>query len=179
MELTEKNVWFSADLHLLHPKIVNICDRPTTVKEHDEWLIHRINSVVDKKDKFYILGDVSMGNRKKTERLLHKINGDKILIKGNHDKNIHNSTLFSEIKDIKDFNFNSDKYPNIHIVLCHYPIASWNRKIHGSIHLYGHTHGNFANSGLSFDVGVDANNWYPLSLEQVLDKITKISLKVM
>ena len=153
-----------------------ICERPTTVEEHDEWIIDRINNVVSKKDQLYILGDVSMGDRVRTEKLLDKIHGNKSLILGNHDNNIAHSTRFGEITQLKDFNFNSESYPNIHIVLCHYPIASWNRKVHGASMLYGHCHGRFQNNGLSFDVGVDANDYLPLSLEQVCDKLTKISL---
>ena len=173
-----ENIWFTADLHLLHPKIVKICNRPVSEKHHDTWLIERINSKVAKKDRLYILGDVSMGNRVKTEKLLHKIKGEKFLILGNHDKNIKNSTIFKAIWTRKNFNFNSPEYPNIHIVLDHFPIASWERKVHGSMHLHGHTHGRFNNTvnGLSFDVGVDNSNYYPLNLVEVLDKMTEISL---
>ena len=164
--------------HFLHEKITNICNRPTTIKDHDEWLISRINSRVGKHDDLYLLGDISMANKVETEKLLHKINGRKHLILGNHDSNIKNSTLFESISQIKNFNFNSKSYPNIHIVLCHYPIASWERKVHGSWHLHGHTHNRFENKGLSFDVGVDANNYYPINLEEVADKMTKISLNL-
>jgi calcineurin-like phosphoesterase family protein len=173
-----KKIWFTADLHFLHPKIVQICDRPTTIEEHDEWLLARINSKVNKHDTLYIIGDVSMASKEKTEKILHKVNGNKILILGNHDNNIDKSTLFGEIKQIKNFTFSSPSYPNIHIVLCHYPIASWERKVHGSWHLYGHTHNRFQNSGLSFDVGVDAQDYYPISLEEVMDKMTKLSLNL-
>ncbi len=164
------------DLHFLHEKIVGIFSRPTTIKEHDQWLIDRINSKVCKNDDFYILGDVSMANKIDTEKLLSKINGRKHLILGNHDDNIKNSTAFKSISQIKDFNFNSENYSNIHLVMCHFPIASWNRKVHGSCHIHGHTHNRFENKGLSFDVGVDAQNYYPISLEEVLDKMTKKSL---
>jgi calcineurin-like phosphoesterase family protein len=174
-----QHIWFTSDLHLLHPKIIDICDRPTTIEEHDKWLIDRINEKVGKKDTLYILGDVSMGNKIDTEKLLDKIHGKKVLILGNHDNNIKTSTRFTEITQIKDFNFNSPSYPNIHIVLCHYPLMSWNRKVFGSMSLYGHVHGRQENQGLSFDIGVDANNWYPLNLEEVFDKMTKISLSFM
>lgn len=170
------NIWFTSDPHFLHPKIVDICGRPISKEDHDEWLISRLNSKVKKTDTIYFLGDISMASKEKTEKILHRLHGNKILIPGNHDDNIKTSTLFSEIKMIKDFTFNSESYPNIHIVLCHYPIASWNRKVHGSWHLHGHTHARFQNSGLSFDVGVDAQNYYPISLEEVMDQITKKSL---
>lgn len=173
-----KKIWMLSDIHWGHPKIIDICSRPISIEEHDEWLLDRINSKIGKKDEVYILGDVSMINKIDTEKLLDRMNGIKTLILGNHDNNIKNSTRFKEITQIKDFTFNSPSYPNIHIVMCHYPIASWNRKVHGAFHLYGHTHGRFQNTGLSFDIGVDANNYYPLNLEEVFDKLTKISLNL-
>jgi len=174
-----KKIHFSADLHFLHKKIVDICNRPTTVEEHDQWIIDRINSKVEKEHSLYILGDVSMGSKIETEKLLNKIKCKNIfLISGNHDHNLRACTRFTTIEQIKDFTFNSESYPNLHIVLCHYPIASWNRKVFGAGHLYGHVHGRFQNTGLSFDIGVDANDYYPLSLEEVMDKFTKISLNL-
>lgn len=174
-----RHIWFTADLHFSHPKIIDIYNRPTTVEEHDKWLLNRLNSKVGKNDILYILGDVSMVSREQTDKILDKINGNKILILGNHDNNIKNSTRFGEITQIKNFNFTSPSYNNIHIVLCHYPIASWNRKVHGAGHLYGHTHGRFKNTGLSFDIGVDCNNYYPLNLEEVINKFAKVSLDLM
>ena len=172
-------IWFSADLHLLHYKIVGICDRPVSVDEHDQWIIDRINEKVKREHRLYLLGDISMGSKIKTELLLSKINcKNKYLIPGNHDGNILNSTSFVDISLIKDFTFNSPSYPNIHIVLCHYPIASWNRKVHGSFHLHGHTHARFENTGLSFDCGMDAQNYYPISLSEVFDQMTKKSLNL-
>lgn len=174
------DIWFTSDTHFIHPKIVSICNRPTTIEEHDEWLLQRINSKIKKNDTLYILGDVSMGNKIDTEKILDRMHGNKILILGNHDNNIATSTRFKEIKQIKNFTFNSPSYPNIHIVLCHYPILSWERKIHGAMHLFGHVHGRTTNNiGLSMDVGVDCNNYYPLSLEEILDKMTKLSLDLM
>jgi calcineurin-like phosphoesterase family protein len=175
-----KHIWFTADTHFLHPKIVDICERPTTIDNHDEWLLDHINCVVGKKDEIYFLGDVSLGNKEKTEKILQRMNGRKYLIPGNHDNSIDHSTYFAHVfNNIHDFNFNSESYPNLHLVLSHYPLASWNRKVFGSGMLFGHCHGRHKAEGLSFDVGVDSNNYFPLNLEQVMDKLTKISLDYM
>jgi len=122
---------------------------------HNEWLIKEVfNKYVEKKDEVYILGDVSLGKRKDAEKFISRMNGNKHLIMGNHDKNIHNLGNFSEITQIKNFVFSRGGL-NIHIVLCHFPMASWDRKIHGSWHLYGHVHGRFQAPGLSWDAGID------------------------
>ena len=165
------NIWFTADLHLLHPNVVDHCSRPISKEFHDEWLIDRINSRVSKRDTLYILGDVSMANRESTERLMGRINGNKHLILGNHDTNLKNSKVFESVSQIKKIKPKLLDNHKIFIILCHYPIASWEDKVKGSYHFYGHTHGRFNNSGLSWDVGVDKNNYFPLELNQVIELI--------
>lgn len=166
------HIFFTADLHFFHDKIINICERPIDIDSHNQWLIDKINNKIGKHDTLYILGDVSMSNKINTERILNMIKCKNIfLIAGNHDSNILNSNRFKQISQIKNFTFNSPSYPNLHIVLCHYPIASWERRVHNSWHLYGHTHGRFQNEGLSFDVGIDANNFEILSLRDVINKM--------
>lgn len=158
-----QHVWFSADHHDSHDKIIEICSRPTTVADHREWLIETVlNAHVGKKDKLYLLGDLSFGPRKEVEsKFISKIRGSKTLILGNHDRNLRNSTYFAEITQRKNFTFSRGGL-NIHIVLDHFPLASWDRKPYGSWHLHGHTHGRFVNHGLSWDVGID--NWRTLTL---------------
>jgi len=150
-----QKIHFLADLHAGHRKIVNICNRPTTQEEHDEWLLREVyNKYVKKNDEVYILGDVSFAKRKDAEKWVARMNGNKFLIYGNHDKSVMHLGNWRVITQIKDFVFSRHNL-NIHIVLCHYPLASWNRKIHGAWHLYGHVHGRFQNTGLSWDVGID------------------------
>ena len=172
-----ESIWFGADFHHGHPKIVEICNRPVyvplqvpenftrTLKDltykqlldtaHNEWLVKDvINKWVKKKDTFFIVGDLSMAKRADAEKFLDRLNGNKFLVIGNHDKNIDNSTRFSQTTLRKDFNFSRPGI-NIHIVLDHFPLASWNRKVHGAWHLYGHVHGRYKNPGLSMDIGID------------------------
>ena len=60
-----------------------------------------------------------MMKRKEAEKFIDRLNGNKFLILGNHDKNIHNSTRFSQITQIKDFSFKR-KNIDIKIALCLY-----------------------------------------------------------
>jgi calcineurin-like phosphoesterase family protein len=55
------------------------------------------------------------------------------------------------------------------IVLFHYALREWNASHWGSYHLYGHSHGTLPDidTSLSFDIGVDCHNFYPLSYEEV------------
>lgn len=155
-----ESIWFTADLHYGHPKIVDICNRPVTQEEHDNWLIKEVwNKWIRKKDTVYILGDLSFVNKNNTKKFIDRLSGKKFMILGNHDKSSNGLTQFVQTTQIKDFTFSKEKL-NIHIVLAHYPLASWNRKPHGSWHLYGHVHGRYKLPGLAFDVGIDNSEIY-------------------
>ena len=105
-----EHIWFTADLHHGHPKIVDICNRPTTREEHDEWLLKEVfNKYVQKKDEVYILGDVSMAKRAEAQKWVARLNGNKHLILGNHDKSVDHLGNWTEIKQIKDFTFSDRK----------------------------------------------------------------------
>jgi len=196
-----ESIHFTADLHAQHAKIVDISNRPVYLtptqlidvkqkdvsdpiyktlinKAHDEWLVREvINKYVDKKHDLYILGDVTMANKIASDKFLDRLNGNKRLIIGNHDKNITHSTRFAEITQIKDFTYSRKSQGiNIHIVLCHYPMLSWNRRIHGSWHLYGHVHGRNPGVGRSLDVGIDAQLWKPINLYEICLKMAELPL---
>lgn len=193
-----ESIWFTADPHADHPKIVDICNRPVYLsqreleendvkqkdtsdpaykrlinKANNEWLVREvINSTVGKRDRLYILGDVTMANKIASDKFIDRLNGNKTLILGNHDANIRKSTRFGEITQLKDFSYgNKANGINIHIVLCHYPMLSWNRRVHGAWHLFGHVHGRNPGVGRSHDVGIDNpyNMWRPLNLYQICE----------
>lgn len=96
------------------------------------------------------------------------MNGKKILCKGNHDKK-YDVKLFAGVYEFLEIAVNG-----INVSLMHYPMMSWPKSHHGSLHLHGHIHskGDYnlqqKNDGiLRYDVGVDANNFYPISIEQI------------
>ncbi len=102
--------------------------------------------------------------------IIRKMNGKKILIKGNHDK-LYDENLFDEISDFITISSNG-----AYFALMHYPMLSWPKKDSGSIQLHGHIHTrkeyNLQNKkdGIRrYDVGVDANNFYPVSVKQILE----------
>lgn len=162
--------WFSADLHFSHNNIIRYCNRPfSSVEEMNEKLIENWNSVVKPTDTAYILGDFSFShNVKEIAKHWAALNGNKKLIYGNHDGSI--------IKYQWDFDPSelSGHYKEItiekqKIILCHYAMRVWNGSGYGSWMLYGHSHGTLEEdlNALSFDVGVDCHNYFPISFEQV------------
>ena len=171
------NTFFTADTHFNHRNIINYCKRPfTSVEEMDETLIQNWNNVVGEGDVVYHLGDFCFGN---PWNYIDNLNGHIKFIVGGHDKELYRYIYDSD----EDGTFKKCIYGNLLeikinkqlIVLCHYSMRSWNRSHYGSWHLYGHHHGNLPPHGLSFDVGVDTNDYYPYSLDDVSNKMKTLS----
>lgn len=82
-------LWFTADLHFGHARILEYCTGRaklwSSVEEMNRGLVERWNAVVSLKDHVMILGDLAMGKRAETVPLLRECNGTKDLVPGNHD----------------------------------------------------------------------------------------------
>lgn len=154
--------YFTSDLHIGHKRIVEFTQRgvATTQEEHDDWLINLWNSQVLKGDLVYVLGDVSFAKYDYTKKVLSKLNGQIIVIKGNHDQEedlerLKDENLIQSWKHYKEIKITGEDGTKYHTCLFHFPITSWHKQGYGSYHLYGHTHGNFQGDGLCLDVGID------------------------
>ena len=162
-------IYFTSDLHLGHPGILKHRLQFAGIEENDNTIINNINARVNKNDIVYILGDIA--NRVEptiANAYIRRINGKKILIKGNHDIP-YDFSLFQEITDYKEIKIDKRTY-----VLMHYPLIAWKRMKHGSLQLHGHLHSDSAYNEwnhtigrLQYDVGVDANKYMPVSLEEI------------
>lgn len=150
------------------------------INKHDEELIRRWNSKISNKDYIYILGDFSFYNGKITNEILKRLNGKKILVKGNHDHQLlkdknFDPSLFEEIVDYKEIR--SEGYV---FILFHFPIQVWNLSHKKSIHLYGHVHSNTTTLHVmkhemenSYNVGVDVNDYYPVPITNYTNRVIK------
>lgn len=168
-------IYFTADLHFYHEKIIAHAKRPfRSAEEMDQALIQRWNSRVSFDDEVYILGDVTMKGAALAMECLSALRGKKHLIRGNHDRFVDSPnfepSLFASIQHYGELT-----YQNTRFILFHYPIAEWNGFYRGAVHLHGHQHNhgdynlNQREAGLlRYDVGVDANNMEPVSAEEIL-----------
>jgi len=153
--------WITSDLHFGHERIKLFCPetraRFNDVEHMNESMIVEWNALVQPEDLVYILGDVAFTPTQDAIKILKRLNGDKILIEGNHDrkhlKNENFRNCFKEIHKYLDIVYNKTK-----IIMLHYPIAEWDQMHRGSVHFHGHLHGN--PNGLEKyrcrDVGMDA-----------------------
>lgn len=165
----------------------------------NDTLIERWNSKVGSNDMVFHLGDFCFGrdaNTKDVLDIIHSLNGKIYLIPGNHDKialecaNIISQTSSSGkskmvvLPELYTYYHQDTNVPKGRrmIVMCHYAMRVWCSSHRGeSWHLYGHSHGTLpdAPNSLSMDVGVDVNNFYPFSYEDItgiMDKKNYIPL---
>lgn len=168
--------WFSSDLHLGHARILEFCSgtrQGNSVEEHDEILVREWNSVVGHGDVCYILGDECLGNRDEGYARIARLNGQKHLIRGNHTqlKKEDHKKIFQSISDYKEITVKRESGSKQKIVMCHFPIISWNNMAHGSWMLHGHCHGNLHDfGGKMLDVGIDTRpnkDMKPWSFEDI------------
>lgn len=181
----ESQVFFTSDTHFGHSNIIKYCQRPFNSAEHmDEVLISNWNEVVSPQDIVFHLGDFCFGSDKEWIKILQRLNGTKYLILGNHDlKKIANS---SQIQDyFADINMQMrvvvDKQK---MLLNHYPFLCFEGGYQNVWQLFGHVHSSKHSTGLDkerlvhlfptqYDVGVDNNNYRPVSFAQVSQIITE------
>jgi calcineurin-like phosphoesterase family protein len=87
------NNYFTSDTHFFHENILKYCDRPFDDTSHmNEDIIERWNAVVSPDDTVWHLGDFAFKTgqkREEVQKILARLNGDIILIKGNHENPKH------------------------------------------------------------------------------------------
>lgn len=84
--MTKPRIFGIADTHFDHENIIGYCDRPfASVEEMNKILLKNWNKTVKKNDIVIHLGDLFLGRKDDARAFLPKLNGNKILIMGNHD----------------------------------------------------------------------------------------------
>lgn len=188
-------IFFTADLHFGHESILKHSHkRPFSdtvdIVAHDAWLLDLWKNTVDKHDTVYILGDLTFLKSDDARRLLERLPGQKFLIEGNHDGSVAkaNKSYFKEVYQIKEMRFKPTVAPflkeEFNVVMCHYPMVTWNQKPRGAVMLHGHCHGkldeyNAQSADLRFDIGIDSAlaNLKFLTLEDIYNAaVEKVKL---
>lgn len=162
--------WFTADEHYGHKNVLRYCERPfLSIEEMDEELIARHNEVVGKNDTVIHAGDFTLFKDRQYvhQKYCMRLNGKHIYLEGSHDY---------WLKGWRPLQIWTKNIRNHYFVVCHYNMRVWPRSHYNSIHLFGHSHCGLnpmdKSFGKSWDIGVDCNNFYPYSEEDII-KIMK------
>jgi len=137
MEVIMANTFFASDHHFGHEGMLKFTREDGSplrkfddINHMNEYMIMQHNRVVGTKDKVYFLGDLAMNKR--YLQLLNRMNGEKVLIRGNHDE--ENASLymnwFKDVRGVHQFDG---------MVLTHIPIhpeslSRWKVNVHGHLH---------------------------------------------
>lgn len=161
-------IFFTSDTHYNHSKILlpTYCNRPfSDVEEMNETMIANWNRVVAPRDRVYHLGDFCFGQ---PESFLKRLNGYKILIYGNHDRYSQGKAIRSGFREV--YSLKEIKIQGVPLIMCHFPMYSWNKSHRGSLHIHGHIHEKLiAFRWNRYNVGVDTNNFTPVESDQLFD----------
>ena len=171
------SIFFTSDLHYGHGNIIKYCNRPfSSVEEMEEALITNYNAVVRPADTVWFLGDVFFCQADRAKQIMRRLNGNKRLLLGNHDKMIRNQKPVQDMFEKIYSDLHQETIDGIPVSMCHYPLLSWNRAFHGAYMLHGHVHSSTPMDGQyrRYDVGVDANYYAPVSWNQIRATIEQV-----
>ena len=169
---------YTADEHYFHERIIrpDYANRPfADLREMHTVMIGRHNERVSSKDTTIHAGDFSFGSQGQTLDLLKALNGYHIMLLGSHDYPIHKIVKKSQYAQINYglFFYRGRVFEtaikNNPVVINHYCMRAWAKSHYNSWHLFGHAHGRLEPIGKSWDIGVDNNDFCPVSEEEIIE----------
>ena len=161
-------IYYTSDQHFGHSGARSLYRRPfLSVAEMDQQMIARWNSVITAGDEVWHLGDFAV--RQSLERvtyLLAALNDRNHLIVGNNDDAVVTECVgWLSVQPYAELTIDGAR-----LVLCHYPFRTWRDMGKGAINMHGHSHGRLKSLPRQFDVGVDAWDFRPVQLSEVLGR---------
>ena len=167
------SVFLVSDTHFGHAGVCRFLRedgtklRPwTDPDEMDEHMVKAWNETVKPTDKVYHLGDVVIN--RKALKTLARLNGDKVLIRGNHD--IFRDTEYREyFREIRAYHVMNG------MILSHIPIHPESLSRFGT-NIHGHLHSNRVMKDSAIDnryhcVCVEQTDFKPILFEHVIERI--------
>lgn len=177
-------IWFTSDTHFSHKNIIDYCNRPyKNIEEMNEALVENWNECVAPNDSVFHLGDVCMGAKDTVDKYVPRLNGEVMVIQGNHDYNRRKDDMREYGWEVvNDYMF---RYQGITFYLTHNPENKNVKDIPAkAVILYGHVHDSAPcgvhkiNGHYAYHVGIDTNDYKPVSLKTIYNDIIDYVMKV-
>lgn len=154
-------IYFTSDWHLGHTNIIKYCNRPFQNADDMDWkIIKNFNEIVKPEDTTYFLGDFCF--RKDPLYYMSLMNGYKVFLWGNHDRNQLFKTFPSECV-YEGF--------GVRVHMSHFPEDA--RKKGFDINVCGHVHEKWKTQGKLINVSVDVWNFKPVSIVQLIREVKR------
>lgn len=177
------NTFFCSDHHFGHSNILKFTRNGGTplrvfedVDHMNEYMVMQHNRVVSPNDKVYMLGDLAM--HKKYLPIIHRMNGEKVLIRGNHDLELAR-TYLEYFKDVRGTH-QIDGMILSHIPLHPESLSRWKANIHGHLHANVVTNiGNKIPDPRYYSVCMEQlDDYKPVSLEQIKKNLLERGIEI-
>ena len=159
------SVFITSDTHFGHANIIKYANRPfDSVEEMNEALVENWNSVVKQGDKVYHLGDVTMNS--KSLDVMSRLNGRKVLIKGNHDTQKLKFYLphFYDIRGSHELSG---------FIMTHIPVSIFQRERYPDGNIHGHLHEKIMADPWYINVSVEQTNYTPIAFDAITKERSK------
>ena len=145
--------FYIADCHFGHENILRFDNRPfADLEQMEEVMVMNWNASVRKNDTVYILGDFCWRKADEWLRLVKQLNGQKVLIEGNHDLGQYPAALknqFADITPFKEIVDNGRDNSSRKVLLSHYPMPFYKHSNNQKYFmLCGHVHNTAENEYL-------------------------------
>lgn len=161
-----QKIWFTADTHFGHERIMQLSKRPFKTVEEMSWeMIKNWNEVVKRRDVVYHLGDFG-----DAEYVKH-LNGQIVLLKGNYETPEVCEELQSEGVELMRPEDTSMNIGGLDFELIHAPVddvTTLQASQEGLFYLFGHIHKLQMVKTNGLNVGVDCHDFRPIDVLTVL-----------
>lgn len=171
-------IYIVSDTHFCHNREFLYKPRGfNSANEMNQAIIKNWNSIVDKDDDVYILGDLMLNNNEEGANCVKRLKGNLHIIIGNHDTD-ERIKLYKTFYNVKSVEYGARlKYNGYNFFLSHYPTLCSNfdnekplkRQV---INLCGHSHTQDKwedwDKGCIYHCELDAHNCAPVSIEQII-----------
>ena len=164
-------LFFTSDHHFGHGGARGLFRRPfATTAAMDAAMVARWNEVVGPDDEVWHLGDFAVRQSEaRMGELLDALPGAKHLIVGNNDgAATAGLTQWASVQHYAEL-----EVEGTWLILCHYPLRTWNRIGRGALNLHGHSHGRLAPLPRQVDVGVDCWDFRPITLAAIRGRLRR------
>lgn len=154
--------FITSDHHFGHERIIEL-ERPQflSLVDMNNYMITRWNEVVSPEDTVYHLGDFSLGlTNHQMEGLMNSLNGEIILIRGNHDRMGKKKLIEFGFKDVVN------RIEIGQFILTHRPIQK--ELLGDKFNIHGHTHSKNIGNNNYINVSVEQTDYRPVRLDKYI-----------
>jgi calcineurin-like phosphoesterase family protein len=132
-----KDFYITSDTWFGRPQILQIANRAfNDIEEMNSTLIKNWNKKVKNTDLVFHLGNFAW-DPVTARKVLKKLNGRIYFLRGSQDAAL--AEVIEEFPDVEFMDQSIVELVDFDAILCHYPLAVWNGKDSGTIHMHGHT----------------------------------------